>query len=90
MASDDGSAAFPKLVAPTALIAAKPPEREFSTSLQLLKPWSKTAAAVKIGSSVASDLGRSNAPASSNNQDCLPFWHICCIPLLNLPGAYVA
>jgi putative spermidine/putrescine transport system ATP-binding protein len=90
MASDDGSAVFRKLLAPTALIAAKPPERKFSTSLQLLKLWSKTAAAVKIGSSVASDLGRSNAPASSNNQDCLPFWHICCIPLLNLPGAYVA
>jgi hypothetical protein len=31
-----------------------------------------------------------NAPASSNNQDCLPFWHICCIPLPNLPGAKVA
>jgi hypothetical protein len=49
MASDDGSAVFRKLLAPTALIAAKPPERKFSTSLQLLKLWSKTAAAAKIG-----------------------------------------
>ena len=47
MASDDGSAVFRKLLAPTVLIAAKPPERKFSTSLQVLKLWSKTAAAVK-------------------------------------------
>ena len=90
MASDDGSAVFRKLLAPTALIAAKPPERKFSTSFQVLKLWSKTAAAVKIGSSVASDLGRSNAPASSNSQNCLPFWHICCIPPPNLAGAKIA
>jgi hypothetical protein len=90
MASDDGSAAPENSLRPTALIAAKPPEGRFSTSPQLLKLWNRTAAAVKIGSSVASDLGWSNAPASSNNQDCLPFWHICCIPILNQPGAKVA
>lgn len=74
----------------TVLIAAKPPEGKFSTSLQLLKLSNKTAAAVKTGSSVASDLGWSNPPASSNSQNCLPFWHICCIPMLNQPGAKVA
>jgi putative spermidine/putrescine transport system ATP-binding protein len=74
----------------TILIAAKLPEGKFSTSLQLLKLSNKTAAAVKIGSSVASDLGWSNPPASSNSQNCLPFWHICCIPMLNQPGAKTA
>lgn len=77
MASDDGSAAPENSLRSSALIAAKPPSGKFSTSPQLLKPWNKAAA--RIGSSVASDLGRSNAPASTKNQDCLPFWHICCI-----------
>jgi putative spermidine/putrescine transport system ATP-binding protein len=73
---------FENALRATVLIAAKPPEGKFSTSLQLLKLSNKTAAAVKIGLSVASDLGWGNAPASSNSQNCLPFWHICCIPML--------
>jgi putative spermidine/putrescine transport system ATP-binding protein len=81
---------FENALRATVLIAAKPPEGKFSTSLQLLKLSNKTAAAVKIGLSVASDLGWGNAPASSNSQNCLPFWHICCIPMLSQPGAKVA
>jgi hypothetical protein len=73
MASDDGSAVSENALRPTGLIAAKPPEGKFSTLLQLLKLWHKTAAAVKIGSRVASDLGRSNAPASSNKSGLPPF-----------------
>jgi putative spermidine/putrescine transport system ATP-binding protein len=40
---------------------------------------------VKIGLIVSEQRA-----GSSNNQDCLRFWHICCIPSRNLLGAKVA
>jgi hypothetical protein len=84
MANVTAQRSFENSLRATVLIAAKPPEGKFSTSLQLLKLSNKTAAAVKIGSGVASDWGWSNRPASSNSQNCLPFWHICCICMLNV------